>query len=182
MAFQHDFQGGRFFATDSNQGVRGAVSGGGNNTSRIVEVGLPAGTITTMVRGLPTGDHPTEQILVKDNWVYWSQGSATNAGVTGHDNGGGGNQHEIACQQITLSQNVWNSGDGQDPSGYSNHGVARPGAVVPAFEGATRQRHVHRRHPAHEDRQRRHHAEPSSRWRGASATRHGIRFSPPITR
>ena len=46
LAFQHDFQGGRFFATDSNQGVRGAVSGGGNNTSRIVEVGLPAGTIT----------------------------------------------------------------------------------------------------------------------------------------
>jgi len=137
LAFQHDFQGGRFFATDSNQGVRGAVSGGGNNTSRIVEVGLPAGTITTMVRGLPTGDHPTEQILVKDNWVYWSQGSATNSGVTGHDNGGGGNQHEIACQQITLSQNVWDSGDGDISSGYSNHGVHRPGAVVPAFEGAT---------------------------------------------
>jgi len=136
LAFQHDFQGGRFFATDSNQGVRGAP-GQGNNTSRIVEVGLPAGTITTMVRGLPTGDHPTEQILVKDNWVYWSQGSATNSGVTGHDNGGGGNQHEIACQQITLSQNVWDSGDGHISSGYSNHGQARPGAVVPAFEGAT---------------------------------------------
>jgi len=137
LAFQHDFQGGRFFATDSNQGVRGAVSGGGNNTSRIVEVGLPAGTITTMVRGLPTGDHPTEQLAVKDGWLYWSQGSATNSGVTGHDNGGGGNQHEIACQQITLSQNVWDSGDGHISSGYSNHGVHRPGAVVPAFEGAT---------------------------------------------
>jgi glucose/arabinose dehydrogenase len=102
-----------------------------------VEVGLPAGTITTMVRGLPTGDHPTEQLAVKDGWLYWSQGSATNSGVTGHDNGGGGNQHEIACQQITLSQNVWDSGDGHISSGYSNHGVHRPGAVVPAFEGAT---------------------------------------------
>jgi hypothetical protein len=90
-----------------------------------------------MVRGLPTGDHPTEQVVVKDNWLYWSQGSATNAGVTGHDNGGGGNQHEIACQQITLSQNVWDSGDGHVSSGYSNHGQARPGAVVQAFEGAT---------------------------------------------
>jgi glucose/arabinose dehydrogenase len=136
LAFQHDFQGGRFFATDSNQGVRGAP-GQGNNSSRIVEVSLPGGAISTMVRGLPTGDHPTEQIVVKDGWLYWSQGSATNAGVTGHDNGGGGNQHEIACQQITLSQNVWDSGDGHISSGYSNHGVARPGAVVPAFEAAT---------------------------------------------
>src|SRR6266853_1697183 len=38
LAFEHDFQGGTLFATDSNQGVRGAQSGGGNNTSRIVRV------------------------------------------------------------------------------------------------------------------------------------------------
>ncbi|HJX19369.1 MAG TPA: hypothetical protein VJ454_00155, partial [Steroidobacteraceae bacterium] len=37
----------------------------------------------------------------------------------------------------TLSQNVWDSGDGHTTSGYSNHGVHRPGAVVPAFENAT---------------------------------------------
>lgn len=140
LAFQHDFQGGRLFATDSNQGVRGAPGqvGQGNNTSRIVEVNLTSGAVTPLITGLPTGDHPTEQILSKDGWLYWSQGSATNSGVTGHDNGGGGNQHEIACQQITLSQNTWiAASDGHETSGYSNHGVARKGAVVPAFEGAT---------------------------------------------
>jgi len=135
LSFERDLAGGRLFASDSNQGVRGAVSGGGNNTSRIVSVNVSAGSVTPMITGLPTGDHPTEQILVKDGWLYWSQGSATNSGVTGHDNGGGGNQHDIACQEITLSQNVWDSGDGHVTSGYSNHGVHRPGAVVRAFEG-----------------------------------------------
>jgi len=135
LAFQHNFQGGTLFATDSNQGVRGAP-GSGNNTSRIVTVHPGAGTVTPFIAGLPTGDHPTEQIVVKDGWIYWSQGSATNSGVTGLDNGAGGNQHEIACEQITLSQNTFNSGSA-NTSGYSNFGVTRPGAIVPAFEGAT---------------------------------------------
>jgi glucose/arabinose dehydrogenase len=135
LAFEHD-TGGALFATDSNQGVRGAP-GAANNTSRISSVNLQTGTVTPVIVGLPTGDHPTEQILVKDGWLYWSQGSATNAGVTGHDNGGGGNQHEIACEQITLSDAVFDSGD-HLTSGYSNHGVQRKNAVVPAFENATR--------------------------------------------
>ena len=75
--------------------------------------------MTPFINGLPTGDHPTEQIVVKDGWIYWSQGSATNAGVTGLDNGAGGNQHEIACEAITLSQNTFNSGSA-NTSGYSN--------------------------------------------------------------
>jgi glucose/arabinose dehydrogenase len=137
LSFQHDTKGGTLFATDSNQGARGAP-GQGNNTSRIVTVNHMSGVVTPLITGLPTGDHPTEQIIVKDGWLYWSQGSATNSGVTGHDNGAGGNQHDIACQRITLSQNVFDSGDGHITSGYSNHGVARPGAVVPAYEDATR--------------------------------------------
>ncbi|HEY2994606.1 MAG TPA: hypothetical protein VGM22_17455 [Methylomirabilota bacterium] len=137
LAFELDLQGGRLFASDSNQGVRGAP-GRGNNTSRIVTVDPKTGVVTPFIVGLPTGDHPTEQILVKDGWLYWSQGSATNSGVTGHDNGAGGNQHDIACQQITLSNNTFDSGDGHLTSGYSNHGVARPGAIVPAFEDATK--------------------------------------------
>jgi glucose/arabinose dehydrogenase len=145
LAFEHNFEGGTLFATDSNQGARGAP-GKGNNTSRIVKVDInkarTTADVATVIRGLPTGDHPTEQILVKDGWLYWSQGSATNSGVTGHDNGAGGNQHDIACQQVTLSQNVWKSisttdGHTHTTTGYSNHGVARPGAVVPAFEDAT---------------------------------------------
>jgi glucose/arabinose dehydrogenase len=137
LAFEHLFSGGTLFGTDSNQGVRGAP-GQGNNTSRVVTIDLKANKVKTFIGGLPTGDHPTEQILVKDGFIYWSQGSATNSGVTGHDNGAGGNQHEIACQDITLSENTWDSGDGHTTSGYSNHGVARPGARVRAFEDATR--------------------------------------------
>jgi hypothetical protein len=136
MAFEHDFDGGTLFASDSNQGARGAP-GKGNNTSRIVTIDPRSGRVQPFIPGLPTGDHPTEQVTVKDGWIYWSQGSATNSGVTGHDNGAGGAQHDIACQDITLSQNTWDSGDGHVTSGYSNHGVARPGATVKAFEDAT---------------------------------------------
>ena len=39
---------------------------------------------------------------------------------------------------IEPSHNTFDSGDGHKTSGYSNHGVARPGAVVKAFEDATK--------------------------------------------
>jgi glucose/arabinose dehydrogenase len=137
LSFERGTEGGTLFATDSNQSLRGNP-GGQNNSSRVVSIDLQSGLVTPVITGLPTGDHPTEQILVKDGWLYWSQGSATNSGVTGHDNGGGTNQHDIACQTVTLSDATFESGDGHFTSGYSSHGVARPGAVVPAFESATR--------------------------------------------
>jgi glucose/arabinose dehydrogenase len=134
LAFEHGFAGGRLFATDSNQSLRTL---GRNNSSRIVTVDLAAKTVTPFIAGLLTGDHPAEQLAFKDGWIYWSQGSATNSGVVGHDNGGGENQPDIPCQDITLSDNLFDSGDGHMSSGYSPHGVARPGAIVKAFEGAT---------------------------------------------
>ena len=103
LAFERGLKGGRLFVSDSNQGIRGAP-GQGNNTSRIMVLDRSSGAVTPFILGLPTGDHPTEQLLVKGNWIYWSQGSATNSGVTGLDNGAGGNQHEIACQDIKLSR------------------------------------------------------------------------------
>jgi len=140
LAFEKGLRGGRLFVTDSNQGVRGAP-GQGNNTSRIMTFNTSSMALTPFITGLPTGDHPTEQVLVKGNWLYWSQGSATNSGVTGLDNGAGGNQHEIACQQIKLSDNVFSSVTPQGvvkTSGYSNFGVQRPGATIPPFENATK--------------------------------------------
>jgi hypothetical protein len=57
--------------------------------------------------------------------------------VTGHDNGAGGNQHDIPCQNIRLSDNTFDSGDGHLTSGYSNHGDhSRAGQTVSAFDGA----------------------------------------------
>ena len=152
LAFENGFHGGRLFGSDSNQGARGAP-GLGNNTSRIVMVDLKSRQIEPFITGLPTGDHPTEQVLVQGNYIYWSQGSATNSGVTGHDNGAGGNQHDIACQDITLSQNVFDSGDGHTTSGYSNH---RRVAARRRREGVRERhpaRHVHGGHPAGQDQQ-----------------------------
>ena len=114
----------------------GDPRGGQNNSSRIVTVDPMTGTVTPFITGLPTGDHPSEQLAFKDNWIYWSQGSTTNSGVVGRDNGGGTSQPDIPCQDIKLSQNVFNSGGGVMTSGYSPFGMQRPGATVKAFESA----------------------------------------------
>jgi hypothetical protein len=139
IAFEHGSQGGRLFATDSNQSIRGT---GNNNSSRIVTVDPMTGKVTPWISNLPTGDHPTEQLAFKDGWLYWSQGSTTNSGVVGLDNGGGANQHDIPCQDIVLSNNVFESGTGVMTSGYSAFGVQRPGATVHAFEGALNGMHA----------------------------------------
>jgi glucose/arabinose dehydrogenase len=133
IAFERGFDGGRLFATDSNQSLR---TTGFNNSSRIVTVEPMTGQVTPFITGLPTGDHPTEQLAFKDEWIYWSQGSTTNSGVVGRDNGGGANQQDIPCQDIVLSQNVFDSGGGVKTSGYSPFGVQRPGATVKAFASA----------------------------------------------
>jgi glucose/arabinose dehydrogenase len=135
IAFEHGFRGGTLFVTDSNQAIR--TPGAQNNSSRIVIVNPSTGAVTPFITGLPTGDHPAEQLAFKDGWIYWSQGSTTNAGVVGRDNGGGANQNDIPCQDIVLSNNVFDSGGGIKTSGYSPFGVQRPGAHVPAHEGRT---------------------------------------------
>jgi glucose/arabinose dehydrogenase len=133
IGFEKGFKGGRLFVTDSNQAIR--QIGGQNNSSRIVIVDAKTGAVTPFITGLPTGDHPSEQLAFKDGWVYWSQGSTTNSGVVGRDNGGGANQPDIPCQDIKLSDNVFDAGGGVKTSGYSTFGTQRPGAVVPAHEG-----------------------------------------------
>ena len=135
IAFERGFQGGRLFATDSNQAIR--TPGAQNNSSRIVIVDPDTGHVTPFITGLPTGDHPAEQITFKSDWIYWSQGSTTNSGVVGNDNGGGANQQDIPCQDIVLSNNVFFSTPTVATSGYSPHGVQRPGAHIPAFDSAT---------------------------------------------
>src|SRR3989442_5227410 len=134
IAFERGFQGGRLFASDSNQSLR---TSGNNNSSRIVTVNPETGRVTPFITGLPTGGHPAEQITFKDDHIYWSQGSTTNSGVVGLDNGNGANQQDIPCQNIVLSANVFASSATVSTSGYSPHGVQRPGATVPAFDSAT---------------------------------------------
>lgn len=135
LAFENGLRGGRLFATDSNQATHAA---GQNNSSRIVTVDIKTGKVTPFITELPTGDHPSEQLAFKDGWIYWSQGSTTNSGVVGLDNGGGQNQPDIPCQDITLSQNVFKSSLAPlvETSGYTTFNNTRPGAIVKAFEGA----------------------------------------------
>jgi hypothetical protein len=130
IAFENGFAGGRLFATDSNQATH---AGGQNNSSRVVVLNLSAGKVTPFITNLPTGDHPSEQLAFKGGWIYWSQGSTTNSGVVGRDNGGGTNQSDIPCQDIVLSNNVFDSGGGFKTSGYSPFGVQQPGKTIPAF-------------------------------------------------
>jgi len=137
IAFENGFKGGRLFATDSNQAIRAPATNAQNNSSRIVTVNPETGQVTPFISGLPTGDHPAEQITFKDGWIYWSQGSTTNSSVVGRDNGNGANQQDIPCQDITLSTNLFDSGGGVMTSGYSPFNTRRPGATVTAFESAT---------------------------------------------
>jgi hypothetical protein len=150
IAFENGLKGGRLFATDSNQAIRDVLPPfppppSQNNSSRIVTVDPNTGEVTPFITGLPTGDHPAEQITFKKGWIYWSQGSTTNSGVVGLDNGSGLNQQDIPCQDIVLSDSLFPSGPcsgtncsgGVLTSGYSPHGVKRPGALVPAFDSAT---------------------------------------------
>jgi hypothetical protein len=67
-----------------------------------VTVDINSGAVTPIITGLPTGDHPTEQLAFKDGWIYWSQGSTTNSGVVGLDNNAGHNQL-IAASPVTAS-------------------------------------------------------------------------------
>jgi len=133
IGFENGLEGGRLFATDSNQSLR---TTGNNNSSRIVTVDPVTGQVMPFITGLPTGDHPSEQLAFKGGWIFWSQGSTTNSGVVGRDNGGGANQQEIPCQDIVLSNNLFDSGNGVLTSGYSPFNTRRPGATVRAFESA----------------------------------------------
>src|SRR3989442_783697 len=126
IAFEKGFEGGRLFATDSNQAIRAPATNAQNNSSRIVTVNPETGQVTPFIAGLPTGDHPAEQITFKDGWIYWSQGSTTNSGVVGRDNGNGANQHDIPCQDITLSGHLFDSGGGGTPRGDSDFAPRRP--------------------------------------------------------
>jgi glucose/arabinose dehydrogenase len=130
IAFERGFQGGRLFASDSNQATHG---GGQNSSSRIVIVDPNSGIVSPFITGLPTGDHPTEQLAFDGGWIYWSQGSTTNSVVVGLDNNGGLNQPDIPCENITLSQNVFPSSASKATSGYEPFGVQKPGATVGAF-------------------------------------------------
>jgi hypothetical protein len=123
IGFERGLAGGRLFATDN-------ASDGG----RIVTVGPTTGKVVPLITGLPAG--PTGQLAFQDGWIYWGAGATTNSGVLSKSDGGPFGQPDIPCQDITLSQNVFDSGGGVFTSGYSQFGHTNPGGTVPAFFNA----------------------------------------------
>ena len=99
IAFEHGLAGGRLLATDN-------PSDGG----RIVTVDPTSGKVVPLITGLPAG--PTGQLASQDGWIYWGAGSTTNSGVVSKADGGAFGQPDIPCQDITLSQNLFDSGGG----------------------------------------------------------------------
>ena len=120
IAFEHGLAGGRLFATDN-------ASDGG----RIVTVDPATGKVVTLITGLPTS--LTGQLAFHGGWIYWGFAASTNNGVVDGDGG----QPDIPCQDITLSQNVFDSGSGILTSGYSPFGHTNKGGTVPAFFNGT---------------------------------------------
>jgi hypothetical protein len=123
IAFENGPGGGRLFATDN-------ASDGG----RIVTVDPTTGKVVPLITKLPAG--PTGQLAFQGGWIYWGAGATSNSGVLSKSDGGPFGQPDIPCQDITLSQNVFDSGGGIFTSGYSLFGHTNPGETVPAFFNA----------------------------------------------
>jgi glucose/arabinose dehydrogenase len=85
------------------------AAAGHRDGGRIVRIGMDGAT-TTLVDSLPSlGDHHTNgPVTGPDGWLYFGQGTATNAGVVGLDNFDFGwvprqpAFHDIPCRDVTL--------------------------------------------------------------------------------
>lgn len=119
--------------------------GGQAEGGRILKIDKE-GTITTIAQGLPGyGDHHTNGPVVKDGYIYFGQGTATNSGVVGVDNMDYGwlsrhpEFHDLPCKDIVLAGvnyvtgNVLDSlSEGTTSTGaYSPYGVSStPGQQI----------------------------------------------------
>src|SRR5215469_6961811 len=99
-----------------------------------VKVHPANGAAVLLITRLPAG--PTGQLAFRGGWIYWGAGATTNSGVVSKSDGGPFGQPDIPCQDITLSQNLFDSGGGTFTSGYSQFGHTNPGGAVPAFFNA----------------------------------------------
>jgi glucose/arabinose dehydrogenase len=86
------------------------IAGGHVGPGRVLRVGMD-GTVRALVDALPSyGDHHTNGPVVgPDGWIYFGQGTATNAGVVGLDNADFGwlaqhpDFHDTPCRDVRLT-------------------------------------------------------------------------------
>lgn len=85
------------------------AEGGQQEGGKILRI-TKDGSIAVLVNGLPSvGDHHTNGPVIKDGYIYFGQGTATNSSVVGEDNAEFGwlkrkpAFHDIPCGDITLA-------------------------------------------------------------------------------
>lgn len=119
------------------------AEGGEMDGGRILKV-TKDGTITPLISNLPSvGDHHTNGPVVKDGYLYFGQGTATNSSIVGEDNAQFGwllrkkDFHDIPCADIILKGQNYESTDpikrtGKNTTGaYVPFGTATtPGQVI----------------------------------------------------
>lgn len=106
------FAAGSFFVADGN-----VLEGG-----RLLRI-TADGRVQVLVSGLPSfGDHHTNSPVVgRDGWIYFSQGTATNAGVVGEDNLKYGwlkrkpDFHDVPGADVTLAGRNFETADVLNP-------------------------------------------------------------------
>ncbi len=127
---RRDWRAGGCLRPNSNQATH---ANGQNNSSRIVIVNPNTGQVRPFITCIADRRPSDRTTRVQGEWIYWSQGSTTNSGVVGLDNGGGQNQSDIPCQTITSATTFLSSGGGMMTSGYSPFGVTQPAGHDPGL-------------------------------------------------
>ena len=117
-----------------HEGAFYVAEGGEMEGGRILRV-TPAGVITPLVSNLPSmGDHHTNGPVIKDGYIYFAIGVATNSAVVGKDNADFGwllrrsDFHDIPCQDIILSGENYTSANvlTEDPDDEVSTGAFVP--------------------------------------------------------
>lgn len=100
---------GPWTGVDFYQGNFYIAEGGSKRGGKILRINL-SGQIDTLLSDLPGGgDHHTNGPVVRNGYIYFGQGAATNSGVVGPDNAHFGwlyrkpGLHDIPCQDIILA-------------------------------------------------------------------------------
>jgi len=98
IAFEKGFEGGRLFATDSNQAIRAV--GAQNNSSRIVIVNPETGHVTPFITGSAHGRPPGRADHLQRRLDLLVSRVDDQLQRSRHDNGNGANQQDIPCQTL----------------------------------------------------------------------------------
>jgi DNA-binding beta-propeller fold protein YncE len=110
------------------------AEGGEMEGGRILRV-TKTGEITPLIANLPSvGDHHTNGPVIKDGFIYFGQGTATNSGVVGEDNAEFGwlprkkEFHDIPCKDIVLRGQNYTSANvfTEDPNDKTTTGAYLP--------------------------------------------------------